>query len=66
MEQRLVELELKATSLEDMVLSLNDRVYEQQKQLDELRALCRLLIQRQEEQSGSNPASYQQERPPHY
>lgn len=67
MEQRLVEIELKLVSLEDTVQSLNEQIYEQGRQLDELRALCRMLVRRLDEAGsqggGPGPAD---ERPPHY
>ena len=67
MEQRLVEIELKLVSLEDTVQSLNEQVYEQQKQLDEMRAVCRLLLRRLEEPGGTGgPLAPADERPPHY
>lgn len=67
MEERLVEIELKLLGLEDTVQSLNEQVYAQRKQLDELRALCRLLLQRQEAQEGGDaPRAPADERPPHY
>lgn len=66
MEHRLVDIELKVISLEDTVQSLNEQVYEQRKQIDELRALCRLLLSRQEEQDAAAPARAAHERPPHY
>lgn len=67
MEQRLVEIELKLVSLEDTVQSLNQQVYEQGRQLDELRALCRLLFARLDESEGQDGMESQaDERPPHY
>jgi len=67
MEQRLIEIELKVISLEDTVQQLNQLVYEQQKQLDGVRAMCRLLLQQQEARDGSRPAAASaDERPPHY
>lgn len=67
MEERLIDIELKLTSLEDTVQMLNDLVYEQRKELDEMRALCRLLINRQREQEGDGgTAGPLDERPPHY
>lgn len=67
MEQRLVEIELKVLSLEDTVQSLNAQVYEQHKQIDELRALCRLLIRQQQTQDAPESATIPaDERPPHY
>lgn len=67
MEQRLVEIELKLVSLEDTVQSLNQQLYEQGRQLDEMRTLCKLLIRRLED-SGSQTGGFSpsDERPPHY
>jgi len=66
-EQRLVDIELKLVSLEDTVQSLNELVYEQGRQLDELRALCRVLVTRLEASGDAMPASGPaDERPPHY
>ncbi len=67
MEQRLVDIELKVLSLEDTVQSLNAQVYEQHKQIEDLRALCRLLIRQQQAQDTTGSASsLAEERPPHY
>lgn len=67
MEQRLVEIELKLVGLEDTVQSLNEQVYAQQKQLDEMRAVCRLLLQRLDDADGmGGPRAAADERPPHY
>lgn len=66
MEDRLLAIELKVLSLEDTVAQLNEQMYAQQRQLDELRALCRLLIQQQEEAAGGASRLPVDERPPHY
>lgn len=67
MEQRLIEIELKLVSLEDTVQSLNEQLYEQGRQLDELRALCRLLVTRLDEPGGAGAHNtLADERPPHY
>ncbi len=66
MEERLVEIELKVISLEDTVQQLNEQVYEQRKQLDDLRALCRLLLQQNENSAGAPGRTPADERPPHY
>jgi len=63
-EQRLIDIEVKITAQEDLTQSLNQRVYEQQKQIDELRALCAVLVRRAGESEGADP--YAQEKPPHY
>jgi len=67
MEQRLIDIELKLVSLEDTVQSLNEQIYEQGRQLDELRALCRLLVSRLEDATGAQENNFPaDERPPHY
>lgn len=66
MKERLVDIELKLVSLEDTVQSLNEQVYEQGRQLDELRALCRVLLQRLEETAAPGGGLPANERPPHY
>lgn len=64
LEPRLVDIELKITSLEDLTQELGQQVYQQQKQITELRALCTILVRRLDDAGGSDP--YTQEKPPHY
>lgn len=64
-EERFIELEIKLTRLEDLAHELGQTVYRQQKQIDELHALCKLLIGRLDEASGGTDA-YAHEKPPHY
>lgn len=66
MEQRLVDIELKVIGLEDTVHQLNEQVYEQRKQIDELRALCRILLQQNESSAEALRRVPADERPPHY
>lgn len=67
MEERLVDIELKVLALEDTVQSLNAQVFEQYKQIEELRALCRMLLAQQEAQEAAGRlAAPLDERPPHY
>lgn len=67
MEERLVDIELKVLALEDMVHSLNAQVFEQYRQIEELRSLCRMLLAQQESQdAASRFAALVDERPPHY
>jgi SlyX protein len=67
-EQRFEHIEIKLTRQEDLLDTLNMQVYQQQKKIDELEALCAALVQRLKEvslsqnQSGGLP----HERPPHY
>lgn len=68
LEERLVDIELKLTAQEDLVQTLNEQVYQQQRQLDELRALCSALVKRLSEaaRAADGADAYTQERPPHY
>jgi SlyX protein len=66
-EERLIELEIKVTSQDDLTQQLSDLVYHQQKQIDALRALCTALVKRLGETSNDGGAdTYTHERPPHY
>jgi SlyX protein len=66
-EERLIEIEIKVSSQDDLTQELSHMVYQQQKQIDELRALCTVLVKRLGDASGGGEAdAYTQERPPHY
>jgi SlyX protein len=67
LEERLIDIESKITFQEDLLQDLNRTVYEQQKKIERLEALCESLIghvrelsEAAGERAGSN------ERPPHY
>ncbi|OGB24599.1 MAG: SlyX protein [Burkholderiales bacterium RIFCSPLOWO2_02_FULL_57_36] len=66
-EERLVDMEIKIARQEDLVDTLNQMVYQQQKKIDELEALCAALARRVIDVSSAdserNPAN---EKPPHY
>ena len=65
-EQRLTELEIKASYAEDMLDQLNQVIYQQQQHID---ALTRELVQlRQQipERSGAEVRNLRDELPPHY
>jgi SlyX protein len=64
-EERFVDIEIKLAHQEDLVESLNQRIYEQQKQIDQLEAVLAALAERvrNNAQSGQTPLN---ERPPHY
>ena len=64
-EERFVDIELKLVHQEDLVESLNQRVYEQQKQIDQLEALVLALAERIRTSSQTNQTPLN-ERPPHY
>lgn len=66
-EKRLVDLETKLAYQEDTIQTLNNVVFEQQKQIDQLEATCRLLIDRIGQLAAA--ADLQKiidEKPPHY
>ncbi|MYN00984.1 SlyX protein [Pseudoduganella sp. DS3] len=64
-EERFVNIELKLVHQEDLVEALNQRVYEQQKQIDMLEDLVRALAERVRTSSLTNQTPLN-ERPPHY
>jgi len=70
-EYRLVEIETKIAFQEDLVQELNTIVYEQQKKIDRLEALCNSLVDHIKDLSmavaeGNAAAGAADERPPHY
>ncbi|HEV7856739.1 MAG TPA: SlyX family protein [Herminiimonas sp.] len=65
-EDRIIDIEIKLTRQEDLVDSLNKMVYEQQKKIDELDALCSALVRRIVELTAANEQNPINERPPHY
>ncbi len=67
-EDRLVDIEIKVTSQEDLTQELSHLVYQQQKQIDELRALCTALVKKlgNMDSDGDGPDVYAHEKPPHY
>jgi len=66
-EERLVDIEIKLARQDDMVDSLNQLVYQQQKKIDELEALCSALARHIKDMrdAASEPGAAN-ERPPHY
>jgi SlyX protein len=65
-EQRLTELEIKASFSEDLLDQLNQTIFRQQQQLDQLvRAISQLQQQAPEEGTGG-VRSLRDELPPHY
>ncbi|MET3115923.1 SlyX protein [Undibacterium sp. GrIS 1.8] len=66
-ENRLEDLEIKISRQEDVVDTLNQLVYQQQKKISELEGFCNALVGRIKEMAAN--ASEQRivdERPPHY
>ena len=66
-ENRLVDIEIKLARQEDLVDTLNQTIYRQQKKIDELEALCTALARRmQEVQQAAHERGPAHEIPPHY
>lgn len=67
-EERLIDMEIRIVRQDDLVETLNTMVYQQQKKIDELEALCVALASRMRElavNSGQRNVT-SDERPPHY
>lgn len=66
-EERLDELEVKLARQDDTIDALNRMVYEHQKKVDELQALCAGLAKRiKEMQEAVMDVAPADEKPPHY
>ena len=65
-EDRFVDIEIKLAYQEDLVESLNQLVYEQQKRMDKLEARCEALTQHIRDNAAGGPNNQVHERPPHY
>lgn len=66
-DQRLTELEIKASFAEDLIDSLNDTIIRQQQHIDFLlRELGQLRMQQQQDGGGGAFRSLRDELPPHY
>ena len=66
-EERLIDIESKITYLEDTVQELNQTVYQQQKKIDQLQALCEsLTVHLRALSEAASEESAGTERPPHY
>lgn len=66
-EERLVDLETKLAYQEDTIQALNEVVCEQQKQIDQLAATCKLLVDRIRQLSvTAEMDEILDEKPPHY
>lgn len=65
-DDRFMAIEIKLAHQEDLVDSLNAIVYEQQKRISKLEAMCNALAQhiRDNPQSGGQMGAH--EKPPHY
>jgi len=65
-EQRLTELEIKASYTEDLLDQLNPTIYRQQQQIDRLLQELTHLRQQTPEAGDSSPRNLRDELPPHY
>ena len=66
-EDRLIEIEIKIARQEDLVDTLNQLVYQQQKKIAELEAMCAALVQHLRDMSvQGGEAGAPHEKPPHY
>ena len=66
MDERLVNLEIKLASQDDLLDTLNQTIYRQQKKIDELDALCAALARRMTELPTQASGSLPHDKPPHY
>ena len=66
-DERFIAIEIKLSRQEDLLDTLNELVYRQQKKIDELEALCAALArQLQSAAHASQDAPPAHELPPHY
>jgi len=66
-EDRLTDIEVKIAFQEDTLQELNQLIYQQQRQLDQLEAALNALAGRMAEMAETVPVSDQKdEKPPHY
>lgn len=65
-DDRFTALEIKAARQEDLVETLNQLVYLQQKKLSELEAFCTALARNLKNGGPSDDAMAPDEKPPHY
>jgi len=66
MENRLTEIEIKLTQMEDLVETLNLTVFRQQEQIAHLQQQHQLLSQQLQDMALSDPRAPNDETPPHY
>jgi len=67
MDERLIEIETKVAYQEHTISELNDVIYRQQQQIDQLERICKALtdsVQDMAENTTSNTGGH--EKPPHY
>ena len=65
-DQRLTDLEIKASYSEDLLEQLNMAIYRQQLQIDALLGELQQVRQQQSDSSSGAPRNLRDELPPHY
>jgi len=65
-EDRLVDLEVKAAYAEDQIDQLSDQIYRQQQQIELLLGELRLMRERLPEVGTTAPRNLRDDIPPHY
>lgn len=65
-DKQLIDIETKIAFQEDTLQELNQLVYQQQRQLDQLEAAFKSLASRIKELSETIPVADHDEKPPHY
>jgi len=66
MDARLEKIEVKLSLAEDMLEELNNTVYRQQRQIDQLQQEVKTLRQHMQTALPAEPRNLQDEIPPHY
>ncbi len=66
LEDRLIDLEVKASYADDLLEQLSDQIYRQQQQIDLLLSELRLMRERLPEAGTAAPRNLRDEIPPHY
>lgn len=66
MEARLIEIEIKLTYAEDALEALNQTVYRQQEQIEQLQQLVIRLANQIQDMAPTERREAVDERPPHY
>ena len=64
-EDRFINIEIKLALQEDLVETLNNMVYEQQKRIDKLTTMCAALAQHISDNQHGGPNAIH-DKPPHY
>lgn len=65
-EERFIDIEIKIAHQEHLVESLNQRIYEQQQQIDKLEQMCAALVDHVRTQAQGGNGQLPHEPPPHY